>query len=147
MLTDRLYDRIGYDPQHPCCWSWVGATDSSGYGHLRVKGKLITAHRLAHQLWIGPLVEGLEVDHLCANRRCFNPLHLEQVPRSVNKARGKVNGHKGKTHCTNGHEFTPENTYLNPQRNGDMRRQCKTCIFDRTRRRRARLTSGTPLSP
>jgi len=69
------------------CWEWQGALAPNGYGHIRRDGQLLTAHRV---YWIeanGPVAEGLDIDHLCRNRRCVNPEHLEPVTRSENMLR------------------------------------------------------------
>jgi hypothetical protein len=109
------------------CWEFTGATNGKGYGRIwtRRSGDKEYAHRVSYELTYGPIGTGLEIDHLCRNRRCVNPQHLEAVTRRVNQHRGySVSGMNArKTRCARGHEFTPENTYL-PSTGG---RQCKTC--------------------
>lgn len=70
------------------CWEWTGSLSGGGYGQFRVHGKQAQVHRFAYGLLVGPVPEGLELDHLCRNRRCVNPAHLEPVTRSINVARG-----------------------------------------------------------
>ena len=69
------------------CWEWVAGT-SDGYGQFWVKGSNMSAHRYAYELLIGPVPNGLDLDHLCMCRRCVNPAHLEPVTRAENNARG-----------------------------------------------------------
>jgi hypothetical protein len=105
-------DRRGPDD----CWEWQAGRDSSGYGSFfteEVDGKRITvgAHRWAYQHVVGPIPEGLHIDHLCRNRKCVNPCHMEAVTNKVNALRGQSFAAKNsrKTHCPSGHEYTEEN--------------------------------------
>ena len=109
------------------CWNWP-VTDRNGYGRFRVGSADIIGsrtmaytHRVAYETFVGPVPEGLELDHLCRNRACCNPEHLEPVTRRENARRGRVTGPRDT--CKRGHEFTPENTYTFP--NG--RRNCRAC--------------------
>jgi hypothetical protein len=70
------------------CWLWTGAVGSSGHGRIRPHGRLLQAHRWVYELLVGPIPEGLDLDHLCRIRRCVNPDHLEPVTRQLNLARG-----------------------------------------------------------
>ena len=127
-----LVDHRGSDE----CWPWLGALNR-GYG--RFGRNALLAHRVTYQEMVGPIPDGLELDHTChsfdetcvggescQNRRCVNPAHLELVTHHENMRRGRtfaaVNG--AKTHCSRGHEFTVENTYIHPQRGT---RHCKAC--------------------
>lgn len=85
-------------------------------------------HRAAYEVLVGPVPEGLELDHLCRVRHCYNPSHLEPVTRLENMRRTMKNG---PDHCPQGHEYTPENSYVHAR--GD--RQCRACNRDRARRR------------
>lgn len=113
------------------CWEWTGALNH-GYGYVQFDGRPQNAHRVAYRLLVGPIPEDLHIDHLCRNRRCVNPAHLEPVTLHANLLRGQgasgINARK--THCVNGHEFTPENTY---EWRGT--RNCKLCREAATARR------------
>ncbi len=103
------------------CWEWVGYHHSCGYGVMTRMNRPYYAHRAAYELFVGPIPEGLQLDHLCRNRACCNPLHLEAVTAKVNVNRG-LSG--ARSHCVRGHEFTADNVYLRPD-NG--KRQCRRC--------------------
>lgn len=118
------------------------ASASDGYGRIRVDGRLMLAHRAAYDLIVGPIPDGLGLDHTCHNqdptcrggaacihRRCIAVEHLEPVPGPENTRRGKswlING--SKTHCPQGHPYDTENTNLY-----DGRRYCRTCQGRRPR--------------
>lgn len=105
------------------CWLWRGAMSNSGYGHFALmKRRHCTAHRAALMLTGHEIPDGMVVDHLCRNRQCVNPAHLEPVPQSVNVRRGK-RWAEPVTHCKRGHEFTDSNTYVNPR----GVRRCRAC--------------------
>lgn len=106
------------------CWNWTGATQKPGYGRFVIeRGRLSLAHRWAYEAMVGPIPEGMTIDHLCWNKVCVNPDHLEVVTREENARRG--NPHTQKTHCKWGHELTPDNVY-HPRRNPEAR-DCRTC--------------------
>ena len=87
------------------CWEWTAAVKDTGYGNFWVgyDEGWARPHRYVWELLVGPVPEGLDLDHLCRNRLCVNPDHLEPVTRSVNLLRGIGNGNKRKTHCPQGH--------------------------------------------
>lgn len=123
------------------CWEWL-ASKGKGYGHFTLEsGRSIQAHRFSYGLVNGPVPEGLVLDHLCRNRGCVNPAHLEPVTIGENVLRGVGASAQNarKTHCYRGHEFTEENTqYRSGPRPG---RACRTCAREQERERRAALAA------
>ncbi len=105
------------------CWLWTAARNAFGYGSMGLGPGNGTglAHRYAYELLVGPIAEGLTIDHLCRVRHCVNPEHLEAVTYQENRRR-EVERH---THCKNGHEMTPENIRLRADR--PNARGCRAC--------------------
>lgn len=119
------------------CWIWMGKLNDAGYGTLRRNGKYLRAHRWIYQQLKGPLLSGLELDHLCHTRCCVNPHHLEQVTHQVNADRGL--GRKRES-CPRGHPMSGDNLYFRP----DGKRECRQCILECERRRHN--YQGNPLN-
>lgn len=116
------------------CWEFSGYHCHQGYGRAWNGQKAALAHRVAYELWVGPIPVGLVVDHLCFNRGCVNPAHLRVLTVSENCSRQRD---ASKTHCVNGHEFTPENTRIRTDR-GIHQRECRLCNRDACRRYHAK---------
>jgi hypothetical protein len=106
------------------CWLWCG-NKGAGYGRFWANGDFIGAHRQAYGWLIGPIPDGLHIDHLCRTPACVNPRHLEPVLPKINYLRGfgaaAINARK--THCKYGHKLAGENLRVYP----DGHRECKTC--------------------
>lgn len=118
-LEDRFWSKV---EKTAGCWRWKASLDGKGYGKFHYDGKHRRAHRVAYELLVGEIPEGLALDHLCSNPVCVNPDHLEPVTHAENARRGR-NAQRDKTHCAHGHEYSPENTQTAP----DGRRSCRTC--------------------
>lgn len=125
-ITDRLVLGIDFGPD---CWLWTGERNWAGYGRVKVKSvegvwKWIQAHRLAYELAVGPIPAGLQIDHLCGNRGCVNPDHLQPVTGYVNthRSNGPAALNARKTHCPQGHEYDEANTDRSCGR-----RHCRIC--------------------
>ncbi len=121
---ERFWLRVG-SPDNNGCRQWLGFINENGYGTITFKGHTEKAHRVAFELSGHKLLDGYDLDHLCRNRGCVNPDHLEVVDRRTNLLRGvgSTARYAQRTYCDNGHEFNEENTYLHP--NGA--RYCRIC--------------------
>jgi len=129
----RFYSRIERDPSG--CWLWTGARNRDGYGQLWL-GRIVYVHRWAYERFVGPIPEGLEIDHLCRVPACCNPAHLEPVTHAENIRRGYEA--KAQTHCKRGHELA--DAYVTR----DGRRDCRACARIRAAARRSsESTPGT----
>jgi hypothetical protein len=116
LLPSNMTSKILVDAQG--CWIWIGARTSRGYGSVGVRGRAVSTHRLAYQLLVGPIAEGLQIDHLCLVKACCNPSHLEAVTPRENVRRWTSTI----THCPQGHAYDATNTFL---KRGS--RQCRVC--------------------
>ncbi len=130
-LPDRFWDKVTPEP-NTGCWMWTAAL-SGGYGHVSIDGAIRLAHVLTRSL-LGPIEDGLEVDHKCRNRWCCNPEHLEPVTHAENMRRSPTVGRQVRPDvCPAGHPYDAANTIAA----NDRRRRCRTCHRDRARARRA----------
>ena len=136
-LPARFWDKVRVLDNG--CWEWTGARrQKAGYGLFHWQGLLRIAHRVSYEALIGLIPKGLESDHLCRNRACVRPEHIEPVSHRENVRRGvRPSQMRAKRHCPHGHPYEGENLYVRP--NGD--RECRTChrTQERARRRRVAL--------
>ena len=141
-LLTNLFSKIQISTTHfyknDPCWEWIAFRDKDGYGrytvwHSRFQPNIKTAnwpvHRLVYQLFVELIPHNLVTDHLCVNRCCVNPAHLEIVIGKINTLRGEfapaaINARK--THCSNGHPFTSEHLATSPSIVTKIRK-CRTC--------------------
>lgn len=144
-LLDRLMERVA--KAESGCWIFQGHINQTGYGLITDQaGRTIRAHRAMYMELVGPIPDGLHLDHLCNVRACVNPEHLEPVTLQVNTQRAverhaaglttwkdRQVGNSQRTHCSQGHELTAETA--TSRKDGGVR--CLLCERIRDRRRRA----------
>jgi hypothetical protein len=118
-LPERIASKIEPEP-YSGCWLWTGA--GRRYGQIDLGPHGFRVIRVLYEMYIGGIEKGKELDHLCRTPFCVNPLHLEPVTHKENCRRGKVNQFVDWTHCSKGHKYTPETSYL--WRN---ERRCRIC--------------------
>src|SRR6185312_12891331 len=114
------------------CWRWTGAINSCGYGNIWDGERNQQAHRVSYEMAIGPIPKGLTIDHLCRNRACVNPAHLEPVTCRTNILRSPVALAArwiGRTHCAKGHELSGDNVI----QRSDGGRRCRACRNERSK--------------
>ncbi len=140
--TTRFLDKLDDDGgSHDDCWHWLGSKCSKGYGRFWLDGRWVRAHRVAYELLVGPIPPGLVLDHLCRQRDCCRPSHLEPCSILENIRRGQAGEHqRRKIHCPQGHRYDGENLLVfrrrSGRRAGRTERICLTC-----KRARARVSS------
>ena len=130
-LPSRFWAKVDVDAAG--CWSWSAYCHPDGYGRYKLDGKGHYAHRVSYEALVGPIPDGLDLDHLCRQRSCVNPTHLEPVTRRENTRRGEgyTAQQSAKTHCNSGHPFDDANTY---RYRGN--RICRACNVEAARRAR-----------
>jgi hypothetical protein len=151
-LTDRLVRFI--DKRADGCWQWTGSLHPNGYGNIgvqfgagRANRRQLLAHRVSYEIHLGPIPAGLTLDHLCRNRACVNPAHLDPVSERENilRSTGPAAVNAAKTHCKRGHELTGDNLKLNKGKGGRQIRCCRECgrLHKRNFRARRAALHGT----
>lgn len=140
----RLLRKVQVDPETGC-WNWSGSITPGGYGQIGIGSlkdgsrRLAAAHRVAYEIFVGAIPVGYQLDHLCRNRRCIHPNHLQPVTHAENVRRGEAGRHWAqKTHCPHGHPYDDENT-----RSYKGRRFCRECGRIKERRRYAAMKAAS----
>lgn len=146
-IADRLWAKVNKEgpvpetrPELGPCWVWTGKPDGKGYGQInagRRPSKMLRAHRVAYELCVGPIPEDLQLDHLCRNRMCVRPEHLEPVTQRVNVLRGEGASARNSrvTECPKGHPYSGSNVKYHKTKGS---RYCATCNRERATQNRIR---------
>lgn len=134
-IVERIQAQVQVDVNG--CWVWLGSKDRAGYGQTMYLGKVRRAHRVSYEVLVAPIPEGLVLDHLCRNRSCVNPAHLEPVTQRENLRRGDTLNAANvlKTHCPRGHPYSGDNLYRDPTHGF---RRCRACASEREANRERR---------
>lgn len=135
-LPPHFWAKVAVNPDTGC-WLWTASVRRRGYGRFGSKGDQRAAHRVAYEALVGPIPEGLQIDHLCRVTRCVNPEHLEPVTQRENVRRGH-NSPATRTQCPHGHEYTASNTMVNCM----GWRVCFTCNRAGAKKRRAKAKAA-----
>lgn len=142
LLADRFWEKVDKNgpvpsarPDLGVCWMWTGYVTIYGYGQVHVGGRAVHAHRALFNIRGIEIPTGLEPDHLCRNRQCVNPFHIELVTRRENLLRGSgiIARQANQVACVNGHPFGSDHSYIGPS----GRRSCRTCKNEARRRKYA----------
>jgi hypothetical protein len=139
-VIERLFARVEKRPHG--CWIWTGALNGAGYGAIGSGGKVLRTHRVAYEHLVGPIPDGLQLDHLCRVRSCCNPAHLEPVTNHENWLRGEHHVVKAIRDgvCKRGHDLTTGDVYV--RRNGGI--LCRRCVLANNRAYRLRVIARLP---
>lgn len=123
-VADRFWSKVNKGSPEDC-WEWVGgARNVAGYGVFSIDKAMRQAHRVAYELTVGPIPDGLTIDHRCPTKHCVNPAHMEVVTRGENGRRGNLERrvYIRATHCCRGHELSGDNV-----REGAHGPSCRAC--------------------
>ena len=131
-ILKRFFNKI---EQTNNCWNWIGGKQTNGYGMFWTGKELVLSHRFSYELFKDKIPKGYTIDHLCRNRVCVNPEHLEVVTQKINVLRGNsfCSINSKKTHCPKGHELKGDNLDKTHLKRG--KRSCKICAQIREKRR------------
>jgi hypothetical protein len=143
-LPSRFWSKC--KPTDAGCWVWTARRDA-GYGRFRFDGRIQQAHRVSYTAIIGPIQDGLHIDHLCRTRACCNPEHLEPVTCRENVLRGLAPAARQarQTHCMRGHILAGNNLSLGTHKSGGRFRICITCNRTKVQEWRERMVAlGAP---
>jgi len=126
-MDEMFFQQVDKTSSLKGCWLWTGFIHPTGYVYFWYKGSCVKGHRYVYELYEGPIPNGYDVHHICEVKICVNPSHLEALPRKEHAKQHSVmysetSWQIKKTHCPQGHEYTPENTYLRYNK-----RYCSKC--------------------
>lgn len=131
--ADRFWTKVDATGD---CWEWTASTSGGGYGWFMCEHGSVPAHRWSWEHLVGPIPDSLQLDHLCRNRGCVNPDHLEPVSQAENIARGVAGAHQlAKTHCPQRHPYSGDNLILT-----GGRRRCRVCTRAAKQRHKRKLS-------